>query len=151
MLSPSTTVLVHQAWKIMWQASDVTSLTPAPPLLSSDCGNVQIQTWIPDATANPIIGRTTECIAHYSSSQSTENDSASDTASTLFFYIGPPIISLFVAGFFLWWCCIRRIKKNKRRRLAAAAAAQQLETERLERSNELSLEPIHHSGPLPQS
>ncbi|XWX00798.1 hypothetical protein V2A60_008819 [Cordyceps javanica] len=123
---PGAGMRIHQAWRIAWKSSDIASLTPPPPSLRSECSNVQIQTWIPDATGTDggiIIGLATDCAAHPDRDQGTSHMSAGDTRLFFFLAIGMPIIGALIVGFFIWWCCVRRYKKNKRRRREPAAAA----------------------------
>ncbi|KAJ6786226.1 hypothetical protein PWT90_05760 [Aphanocladium album] len=120
---------IHQAWTIRWHSTDIPSLTRSPPDLSNGCGNVQIQTWIPDATTESVIGQATNCIAHSDRNQLTRRASGDEYGGIFFFIIiGIPIIGSCIVGFFVWWCCVRPVKKHNRRRRQREAELAHLDT-----------------------
>ncbi|KAH6628875.1 hypothetical protein F5144DRAFT_580364 [Chaetomium tenue] len=49
--APSSGLRVHNAWRIAWESSDITSMSPTPPQLPcSNPGMVKISSWVPGAT-----------------------------------------------------------------------------------------------------
>ena len=102
----SSLVRVHNPWHIMWQSSDVPSLTPPPPQL--ECSTSILASWTPGATVGSTLfgGPCQETASH---------NSKGDIAGALFLMIGLPIliVALLVSCFGVW--CHRRRKRRRTR------------------------------------
>ncbi|KAH7375526.1 hypothetical protein B0T11DRAFT_314065 [Plectosphaerella cucumerina] len=102
MTGSSSTLLVHSAWRITWRASDIPTLTPQPPSLTS---NMRVPTWTPG-----------EVIPDGKYDLNIENgDSAHNRAWKslgLFVMIGVPIIGSLILVSCVFCCARSTIRKG---------------------------------------
>ncbi|KAK3899832.1 hypothetical protein C8A05DRAFT_17792 [Staphylotrichum tortipilum] len=102
-----TDVMVHNAYRISWQASDTATMSPQPPDLT--CGTMY--TWVPGSpvTSSP-------CPTHY-------NDSPISDGVAVFLKIGLPIIVVLGVAGLAGLCCYYPYKEREAKRIQARRAA----------------------------
>ncbi|RNJ52088.1 hypothetical protein D7B24_004410 [Verticillium nonalfalfae] len=106
-----STLLVHRALAITWQASDIPTLTPQPPSITS---GMRVPTWTPGEVIPD---------GKYDRYEDVEVDNNQLPASLyMFICIGIPLIS-FSCICSCVVCCVRSSKKKKTARRAAALQA----------------------------
>lgn len=107
---------VHNAWRISWDAADVSLLSPPPPAFATCSTTPVIPSWAPGATVEPLLCATQS----WQSSQSaggSPNDGAMDGSPEMYFaIIGMPIIGfLIVVALGVSYCLVFRRRRRRQR------------------------------------
>jgi hypothetical protein len=99
-----TGTALYPAWHITWEASDISTLSPQPPTLTS---SMRVPVWTPGMTLAP---------GDYDDNGRGKGPSTSgrglDGSLFWFLIVGLPVILVVFVGGGVFWCC-RRMRRDK--------------------------------------